>query len=79
LVASVTDRSSVFVVSSAIHTATTITGIVVSKVNLYAKLLSLNKDLKCVIFQSNLLFKIENLVLPPGCRPYGPEAGPGQR
>jgi hypothetical protein len=25
------------------------------------------------------LFKTENLVLPPGCRPYGPEAGPGQR
>ncbi len=22
---------------------------------------------------------IENLVLPPGCRPYGPEAGPGHR
>ena len=27
------------------------------------------------VFYSN----IENLVLPPGCRPYGPEAGPGHR
>jgi hypothetical protein len=26
-----------------------------------------------VTFYSN----IENLVLPPGCKPYGPEAGPG--
>jgi hypothetical protein len=27
----------------------------------------------------NLIFysKIVNLVLPPGCKPYGPEAGPG--
>ncbi len=27
----------------------------------------------------NKYFASENLVLPPGCRPYGPEAGPGQR
>ena len=25
-----------------------------------------------------ILFSPENLVLPPGPRPYGPEAGPGQ-
>jgi hypothetical protein len=28
-------------------------------------------------WRTEIYLVIENLVLPPGCRPYGPEAGPG--